>query len=160
MTDLICPQLKIMIVAMMQFGSYRPQPPLSKFVEMLWHSRTSGIQHSRERVLPYASLISYSVTQRRYEFGIRAALSASRPSLLRLVLGSGFKLVLIGLAIGLAIAFRMGSILQSILYGIQPDDLYTIAEVALVLISVSLLARIVPALRASKIVPAISLRAR
>jgi len=149
-----------MIVAMMQFGSYRPQPPLSKFVEMLWHSRTSGIQHSRERVLPYASLISYSVTQRRYEFGIRAALGASRPSLLRLVLGSGFKLVLIGLAIGLAAALRMGPLLQSILYGIKPHDPYTMAAVALVLMVVSLLAFLVPALRASKIDPVLSLRTK
>jgi putative ABC transport system permease protein len=105
-------------------------------------------------------VISYSVTQRTFELGIRAALGASRPNLFRLVLGNGFTLVLIGLAIGLAAALRMGPLLQSILYGIKPRDPYTMAAVALVLMVVSLLAFLVPALRASKIDPVLSLRTK
>jgi len=105
-------------------------------------------------------VISYSVTQRTFELGIRAALGASRPNLFRLVLGNGFTLVLIGLAIGLAAALRMGPLLQSILYGIKPHDPYTMAAVALVLMVVSLLACLAPALRASKIDPVLSLRAK
>jgi putative ABC transport system permease protein len=105
-------------------------------------------------------VISYSVTQRTRELGIRLALGASRPSLLRLVSGNGFTLVLIGLAIGLAGALRMAPLLQSILHDIKPHDPYTMGAVALVLMVISLLARLAPALRASKIDLVISLRAK
>src|SRR5581483_9978968 len=105
-------------------------------------------------------LVSYSVAQRTQELGIRVALGASGPSVLRLVLGIGLRLVLIGLAIGLLCALRIGPLLQSILYGVQPRDPYTLGAVALVLMLVSLLACLLPAVRASRMDPVISLRAK
>lgn len=71
-------------------------------------------------------VISYSVAQRMHELGIRASLGASQSSLLRLILGDGFTLAIIGLAIGLAGAMRMSSLAESILFGVSGNDPYTI----------------------------------
>jgi putative ABC transport system permease protein len=103
-------------------------------------------------------VISYSVAQRTREMGIRAALGASKPSLLRLVLTRGAWLTGIGLAIGMAGAFALTRLLGNLLYNVSPRDPATMTAVALMLAVVAGLASYVPARRATKIDPMIALR--
>jgi putative ABC transport system permease protein len=103
-------------------------------------------------------VISYSVTQRTHELGIRAALGASRASLLAMVIRRGMKLTLAGLAIGLAGAMALTRLLGSLLFGMSPRDPITMIVVAAVLSSVALLACYIPARRAASVDPMVALR--
>ena len=103
-------------------------------------------------------MISYSVAQRTREMGIRAALGASKPSLLRLVLNRGAWLTAIGLAIGVGGALALTRLLGNLLYNVSPRDPATMAAVAVMLAVVAGLASYVPARRATKIDPMIALR--
>jgi len=103
-------------------------------------------------------VISYSVTRRTHEFGLRIALGAHRASLLMLVLRQGLFLSLIGVAIGVAAALGLTRLLASQLYGISPTDPATFAVVSLVLIAVAMLASYIPARRATKVDPMVALR--
>ena len=103
-------------------------------------------------------VISYSVTQRTHELGIRAALGASRGSLLGMVIRRGMRLTLIGLAIGIAGALALTRLLASLLFGISPRDPFTLVVVAAVLSTVALLACYIPARRAAGIDPLVALR--
>jgi putative ABC transport system permease protein len=103
-------------------------------------------------------LMSYTVEQRSQEIGIRAALGAGTGDTLRLIVGQGMKLAVIGLALGLAAAFGLARLLASLLFGVKTNDPMTYAAVALVLTSVALLACFIPAQRASKIDPLVALR--
>ena len=103
-------------------------------------------------------VISYSVTQRTQELGIRAALGASRRGLLALVIGRGMTLAFAGLAIGLAGSLALTQLLSSLLFGISPRDPVTLAAVAAILATVALLACYIPARRAASIDPTIALR--
>jgi predicted permease len=103
-------------------------------------------------------VISYSVAQRTREMGIRAALGASKPSLLRLVLNRGAWLTAIGLAIGLGGAFALTRLLGNLLYNVSPRDPATMTAVAVMLAVVAGLASYVPARRATKIDPMVALR--
>ncbi len=103
-------------------------------------------------------LISYSVSQRTPEIGIRLALGASRQNIFRIVLGQGLRLVLIGLALGLIGAFALTRLIRSLMFGVTPSDPLTFVTVSLILIVISLLAGGLPALRATKLDPLRALR--
>jgi putative ABC transport system permease protein len=103
-------------------------------------------------------VVSYSVAQRTYEIGIRAALGASRRNLLNLILIRGLLLTLTGLAIGIAGSFALTRLMTTILYGIGARDPGTMTAVGVVLGAVSAAACYVPARRAMRVDPIIALR--
>lgn len=105
-----------------------------------------------------AGVISYMVTQRTKEIGIRIALGASRSHVLRMIEGQTLRLVTIGVIVGLAGAIAATRTLSTMLYGISPRDPVTFAGVAAALMLVALLAGLWPALRATRIDPVTALR--
>jgi len=101
---------------------------------------------------------SYSVAQRTREIGIRMALGARLADVLRLVIGSGLKLVVIGVGLGLLGAYVLTRALTSLLSGVSPTDPVTFIFVSLLLIAVAVLATYIPARRATKVDPLIALK--
>jgi putative ABC transport system permease protein len=103
-------------------------------------------------------VMSYSVTQRARELGVRIALGADRGDVLRLVLRQGMGLALMGIGIGLAAALALTRLIESQLYGVAATDPATFALVAAVLAVTALLANLFPAVRAMRMDPAMVLR--
>ena len=103
-------------------------------------------------------VMSYSVTQRARELGVRIALGADRGDVLRLVLRQGMGLAGLGIGIGLAAAFALTRLLESQLYGVTASDPATFLMVAVVLAATALLANLIPAIRATRLDPAVVLR--
>jgi putative ABC transport system permease protein len=103
-------------------------------------------------------VMSYLVSQRTREFGIRMAVGATRGAVFRLVLGKGAKLAGIGICIGLVGAVLLGRLIASLLYGVTPLDAATLAGVSMLLAAVALLASYIPARRAAHADPMDSLR--
>ena len=103
-------------------------------------------------------VISYSVAQRTREIGIRRALGAGTANVLRMVVGQTMTLTALGVAIGIAGAFAVTRLLQTLLFQVSPTDAATFAAVSVILTAVALLASYLPARRATKVDPMVSLR--
>jgi putative ABC transport system permease protein len=103
-------------------------------------------------------VVSYSVSQRRQEIGIRVALRAEPRDVLRLILRQGAKLALVGLGIGVVLAFLLTRLMANQLYGVSATDPLTFGAVALVLLGISMTACYLPARRALVVDPVVALR--
>jgi putative ABC transport system permease protein len=104
------------------------------------------------------AVMGYAVAQRTHEIGVRLALGAPRRSILRMVLGQGLKLTLVGMALGMAGSLAMTRFMVSLLYGVGATDALTFILVSLMLVGAALLACWLPARRATTVDPMIALR--
>jgi ABC-type antimicrobial peptide transport system permease subunit len=103
-------------------------------------------------------VLSYLVTQRRREIGIRIALGAGRETVLHSVMAHGLTLALIGLAAGLAAALVLTRLMEALLFEVRPNDPATLVGVAVLIAAVAAAASLVPALRATRVDPIAALR--
>jgi len=103
-------------------------------------------------------VVSYSVSKRTHEMGIRLAIGAERRHVLRLVLGHGVKMALVGIATGIVAALALTRLMSSLLFGVSATDPLTFAGVATLLTVVALFTSYIPARRAMRIDPMVALR--
>ncbi|MGA7225600.1 MAG: FtsX-like permease family protein, partial [Candidatus Acidiferrales bacterium] len=103
-------------------------------------------------------LVSYSATRRTHEIGIRMALGAQRGDVLRMVVGQGIKLALIGVASGIIVALGLTRFLSTMLFGITATNPLTFVAVTIILVGVALAASYIPARRAIRVDPMVALR--
>lgn len=124
-------------------------------------ARLSSFFGALALVLAYIGLyglLSYEVARRTRELGIRMALGAQQRDLLRLVVGQGILLVMIGAAIGMAVAMGVTRFIAAMLFGVHANDPATFAAVAILLMLVALAACYIPARRAMRVDPITALR--
>jgi predicted permease len=103
-------------------------------------------------------VVSYSVSQRTQEIGIRTALGAQRSHVLGMILKQGMGMALIGSAVGVVLSFLLFRALSSMLYGVKSTDFITLGVVSAILLAVTFIASYVPALRATRVDPVVALR--
>jgi ABC-type antimicrobial peptide transport system permease subunit len=103
-------------------------------------------------------VISYSVSRRTHEFGIRMALRASANEILRLVLKEALRLALAGVAAGMAVALGLARLISSLLFGVRATDPATFIVLPLLLTGATLMAAYIPARWATKVDPLVALR--
>ena len=103
-------------------------------------------------------VVSYVVTQRTREIGVRMALGAQRQDVVALMLWQGLRPAVAGMALGLLVAAAVGRVIEGLLYEVKPHDPFTIVAVSLTLLAVVLIACAIPARRASAVPPADALR--
>ena len=103
-------------------------------------------------------VLSYAVTERTREIGVRMALGAGRADVLQMVIGRAAKLTVAGIVVGLLASMGMTRVMASMLYGVAPTDPFTHVAVSLLLIVVALVAASIPARRAARVDPIVALR--
>jgi putative ABC transport system permease protein len=103
-------------------------------------------------------VMSYTVTQRARELGVRLALGADQREVLGLVLRQGLRLALTGVGIGLVAAFAVTRVMKNMLFNLSATDPLTFLAIAVLLVAVALLASYLPALRATRVDPIVALR--
>ena len=103
-------------------------------------------------------ILAYAVNQRQREIGLRMALGATQPRVLRMIVKQGMSLVVVGLAIGFGAALLVGRLLSRMLFGVGGNDLVSIAGAALILCAVALVACYLPARLATRVDPLEALR--
>jgi predicted permease len=131
---------------------------LGTFIVATLFLSTAGVQALLLAAIGIYGVVAFSVAQRTREIGIRVALGATPSRVLRLVMGQGLALSIVGLVLGVAIAFASTRILAGLLYGIGPRDPLTFAATAAGLLAVALLACWIPARRALKVSATTALR--
>jgi putative ABC transport system permease protein len=144
---------------------YRISTLLETFVEQRWPFRVFGTLFAVFALIALVlssvgiyAVMSYAVSQRTQEIGIRMALGASTGSVMRLVLSLGAKQLAIGLLAGLALAFGVTRVLASLLVQTTPTDPLTFTAIVLLLVSVAFIACWIPARRAMRVDPLVALR--
>ena len=155
-----------------QIREMDPDLPVSDLMTMeevvsqsVWQNRLYAILFTAFAVIALLlaavgiyGVMSYSVTQRTQEIGIRMALGAQLKDVLQLVVKGGLVLSLIGVAVGVAGALALTRLLRTLLFGVTPTDAGTFIAVSLMLLFVALLACFIPARRATKVDPLVALR--
>jgi putative ABC transport system permease protein len=104
------------------------------------------------------SVVSYSVAQRTHEVGVRIALGAQHQHVLRMIVGHGLRLVLVGVALGVTAAFAVTRVISNLLFGVTATDPPIFFAVPVLLILVAMFASYLPARRALKVDPIVALR--
>ncbi len=149
--------------------SQLPVPPFRSMADVI-DASTASRRFQRDLLLLFAvialvlvslgtyGVISYSVTQRRKEIGIRLALGAMRGTVVRSVLLDAMKVAVAGLAVGLPMAIVAAYVMRSLLFGVTPADVPSLAGACVALTATAAAAALAPALRASRVNPAITLR--
>src|SRR6266571_1956824 len=136
--------------------SERDQDAASQYAAMLFGA--FGVLGSLLAVIGLYGVVSYSVSQRTHEIGVRMALGGQRSDILKLVVGEGMVLTGVGLALGLAGALVLARFISVILYGIGSADPVTFIGISVLMIVVTLEACYIPARRASGVEPTVALR--
>lgn len=104
------------------------------------------------------STIAYTVAQRTHEFGVRSALGAQTSDILRQVVGSSLRVVIVGVLLGTALALAAGRFIAALLYGIEPSDPRVMFAVSIALMGIAIVAALGPAWRAARVNPVVALR--
>jgi len=123
-----------------------------------WLLGASGLMAVVMTTIGLFGVIAYMVSQRTHEIGVRMALGARRSDVLRLVIGQGVRLTVVGLGIGLCAALGAARLLAPLLYGIGANDPTTMSAVAVGLAAIAMLACYLPARRAMQVEPSVALR--
>ncbi len=123
-----------------------------------WMAAVQGAIGVLLAIMGLYAVVSYAVTRRTREIGVRMALGANRGDVVRLVVREGMRLSVIGLAIGLLLAAGVGLVVSGVLYGVVPVDVPVLGGVTVLLLLISALACYVPARRATRIDPLVALR--